>query len=64
MTAPYPADDEWVVERLGERDWLVTSAHYESHDRAAACLAERERDFPGARLRILRITTTYTVEPA
>ncbi|MFE9844721.1 hypothetical protein [Streptomyces goshikiensis] len=60
---PYPHVYEWMVERRGDTDWLVASTQFSSHDRAVACLKAREQSFPNAEFRILRITTTYTVEP-
>ncbi|MFF5445448.1 hypothetical protein [Streptomyces sp. NPDC012888] len=64
MSEPYPADHAWVVERRGETDWLVASIHYASRAGALACQARREQQFPDREHRIVRVTTTYSVEPA
>lgn len=69
MSEPYPAAMEWlvqqrwVVEHRGDTDWLIASTHYSSHDKAIACQARRQQQFPDREHRIVRVTTTYAIEP-
>ncbi|MEV4424017.1 hypothetical protein AB0K23_01310 [Streptomyces sp. NPDC049602] len=60
----HPADVTLIVERRGATDWLMGSTHYDlaDRDKALACLARRRKQFPNNEHRLVRETTTWTVE--
>jgi len=60
----HPTDITLIVERRGATDWLMGSTHYDLDDRdkALACLARRRKQFPNNEHRLVRETTTWTVE--
>ena len=63
-TEAHPADVTLIVERRGATDWLMGSTHYDlaDRDRALDCLARRRKQFPNNEHRLVRETTTWTVE--
>ncbi|MFF6903456.1 hypothetical protein [Streptomyces hydrogenans] len=63
-TEAHPADVTLIVERRGATDWLMGSTHYDLADRDQAldCLARRRKQFPNNEHRLVRETTTWTVE--
>ncbi|MER7623898.1 hypothetical protein [Streptomyces sp. NPDC126503] len=58
------ADITLIVQRRGAAGWLMSSTHYDLADRdqALACLARRRKQFPNNDHRLVRETTTWTVE--
>ncbi|MFC8009116.1 hypothetical protein [Streptomyces cinereoruber] len=60
----HPADVTLIVQRRGADGWLMSSTHYDlaDRDRALACLARRRKQFPNNDHRLVRETTTWTVE--
>ena len=57
-----PADHSWTVFKRGETDWLVASGTYTDRDCALERLAKRRSEQPDAEFRVVRETTTWTVE--
>ncbi|MEU2236136.1 hypothetical protein [Streptomyces vietnamensis] len=60
----HPADVTFTVEKLGDTDWLTASSHYDEADRdkALSRLARRRQQYPDTEFRLVRETTTWTVE--
>lgn len=56
------AFNTWSVEWQGVDAWLVASIGYSTRDAALVCLARRRERFPDRTYRLVRETTTYTVE--
>ena len=61
-TEAHPADVTFTVEKRGDTDWLTASTHYSDREKAASRLAQRREQYPDTEFRIVRETTTWTVE--
>jgi hypothetical protein len=60
----HPADVTFAIEKRGDTDWLMASSHYDEADREKALsrLARRREQYPDTEFRLVRETTTWTVE--
>ena len=60
----HPADVTFTIEKHGDTDWLMASSHYDAADREKALsrLARRRERYPDTQFRLVRETTTWTVE--
>lgn len=70
MSAPSPAGEAhpsctgWIVEVREAGRWMFVSSGYTDKAEARARLAQRRERFPRWEHRLVRKTTTYTVEEA
>lgn len=55
-------DTMWLVMRRGETDWLSASTHYSKREQALRKLEQRRKEQPEDTHRLVRETTTWTVE--
>ncbi|MFC8278472.1 hypothetical protein ACFUJR_39395 [Streptomyces sp. NPDC057271] len=60
----HPTDVTYAIEKRGDTDWLMASSHYDEADREKALsrLARRREQYPDTEFRLVRETTTWTVE--
>lgn len=58
----HPADVTWTIEKRGDTDWLQASSHHDDREKAISRLANRREQFPLNEFRLVRETTTWTVE--
>jgi hypothetical protein len=61
-TQAHPPRDRWHLEYWEADRWMQLTPSVDDRQRADELLTQRRKRHPGLDIRIVRLTTTYTVE--